>query len=210
VHTSVAAQVFGIKEEDVTKDMRRKAKVINFGILYGMGVTALQKNLKTDRKEAQEFYNNYFKNFEGLANYLEETKEFAKEHGYTETMFGRRRYFDGIKSKLPFIRAMAERMAINAPIQGTSADILKLAMIKIDKYIKSRQLTADSRQQIKLLLQVHDEVIYECDEDLIEEVSAKIKEIMEGVLSKKEAEGIDIVANGEVGKNWGGMTKINF
>ena len=172
VHSSVAAHVFGVKEEEITKEMRRKAKVINFGILYGMGVTALQKNLKTDRKEAQDFYNNYFKTFEELAKYLEKTKEFAKKNGYTKTLFGRRRYFEGIKSKLPFIRAAAERMAINAPIQGTAADILKIAMVGIHKYLKSRQ-------QIKLLMQVHDELVFECKEDLVEETALKIIQTLE-------------------------------
>jgi DNA polymerase-1 len=208
VHSSVAAQVFGVEEKDVTKEMRRKAKVINFGILYGMGVTALQKNLKTERKEAQEFYNNYFKTFDRLAEYLEETKEFAKKNGYTETLFGRRRYFEGITSKLPFIRAMAERMAINAPIQGTAADILKLAMIEIDKELKSLQPTADSRQQVKLLMQVHDELIYECDESIVGEISKKIKKAMENTLKGKDTKGVPIIANGSSGKNWNGMTSL--
>lgn len=207
VHSSVAAEVFGVKEEDVTKDMRRKAKVINFGILYGMGVSALQKNLKTDRKEAQEFYNSYFKTFDRLAQYLEETKEFAKQNGYTETLFGRRRYFEGIKSKLPFIRAMAERMAINAPIQGSNADILKLAMIEIDKYLKEREARSE-KQEVKLILQIHDEVIYECDEKIIDEVSIEIKKIMEKSLEDKGNKDVPIIVNGSVGKNWGGMSTM--
>ena len=122
VHAGVASYMFGIPQEEVSKVQRNKAKVINFGILYGMGVSALQKNLKVSRTEAQEFYNTYFEKFTGLAEYLEQTKEFAKVHGYTQTLFGRKRFFDGIKSKLPFLRAQAERMAINAPIQGTSSD----------------------------------------------------------------------------------------
>lgn len=207
VHSSVASQVFGVDEKDVTKEMRRKAKVINFGILYGMGVTALQKNLNTDRKEAQEFYTNYFKTFEGLAKYLEETKEFAKQNGYTETMFGRRRYFEGIKSKLPFIKAMAERMAINAPIQGTNADILKIAIVEIDKYLKER--TENGKEgTVKLILQIHDEVIYECDERLVDEVSRKIKSIMENVLSEKETKGVPIIVNGSSGKNWDTLVQL--
>jgi len=131
VHTGVASRVFEVKESDVTKEMRRKAKVINFGILYGMGVNALRANLGSTREEAQTFYNEYFKTFSRVAEFLEETKRFAEQNGYTETLFGRRRYFEGIRSKLPFIRAAAERMAINAPIQGTSADIIKISMKKI-------------------------------------------------------------------------------
>jgi DNA polymerase I len=204
VHESVASSVFGVKPEDVTKDMRRKAKVINFGILYGMGVSALQKNLKTERKEAQEFYNNYFQTFERLAKYLEETKEFAKQNGYTETLFGRRRYFEGIKSHLPFIKAMAERMAINAPIQGTAADILKIAMVRINERFENEKL----KNKVKMLLQVHDELIFECDENAIDEVAPKIKEIMESVLTEDQSKGVPILVSGYSGKNWGGMTQL--
>src|SRR5690606_11372686 len=128
---------------------RRRAKIINFGIIYGMGITALQKQLGTDRKEAQEFYDNYFKEFGQIKSYLESTKVFARKFGYTETMFGRRRNFESINSNTPFIRAMAERMATNAPIQGTGADIVKLAMIHIDKYIKNKNLSS----KVRLLLQ---------------------------------------------------------
>jgi DNA polymerase I len=204
VHESVASFVFGVKPEEVTKEMRRKAKVINFGILYGMGVSALQKNLKTERKEAQEFYNNYFQTFERLARYLEETKEFAKQSGYTETLFGRRRYFEGIKSHLPFIKAMAERMAINAPIQGTAADILKIAMVRISEMFEKEKL----KNKVKMLLQVHDELIFECDENSIDEIAPKIKEIMEGVLTEKQSKGVPILVSGYSGKNWGGMTQL--
>jgi DNA polymerase I len=204
IHTSVAMYVFDVKEEDVTKDMRSKAKTINFGILYGMGVTALQKNLKTDRKEAQDFYNNYFETFSTLASYLEETKKFAAQNGYTETLFGRRRYFEGIKSKLPFIRAAAERMAINAPVQGTSADVLKLAMIGIDEYLEKEKL----KDKVKLILQVHDEVIFECDKDLVDQVARKVKEIMESAFGDKDTKGVPIVVEGSSGTNWGGMMRL--
>src|SRR5690606_1743124 len=119
VHMSVAAQVFNVPEEAVDKEMRRRAKVINFGILYGMGVNALKKNLGTDRAEAQEFLNEYFRTFKGLSDYLELSKVSARQKGYAETFFGRKRRFDDIRSNIPYIRAAAERMAINAPIQGT-------------------------------------------------------------------------------------------
>src|SRR6185295_12494704 len=111
-------KVFGVPEKEVTPEMRRRAKVINFGILYGMGVTALQQNLGTSRKEAQEFHDAYFAGFPKIAEYTESTIEFAKKHGYTETLFGRRRYFPLLKSPLPFMRAGAERQAGNAPLQG--------------------------------------------------------------------------------------------
>ncbi len=127
IHSAVAREIFG--EEN--QENRRKAKVINFGILYGMGVNSLSKNLGSERKEAQEFLNAYFEKFSGLANYIEKIKEKVKEDGFTTTLYGRKRFFPEINSKLPFIRASAERMAINAPIQGSSADIIKLAMREI-------------------------------------------------------------------------------
>lgn len=184
VHTAVAAQVFGIDLKDVTKDMRRQAKVINFGVMYGMGVTALQKNLGTDRVSAQKFYNEYFEKFSGLATYLEKTKYETAQKGYTETLFGRRRYFEGIRSKLPFIRAAAERMAINAPIQGTEADVIKMAMIKIHEEL-----------DVRMLFQVHDELVFEIKEDELA-IIPKIQEIMEGIVD------FDLTTEARVGDNW--------
>ncbi|MCR4306353.1 MAG: DNA polymerase, partial [Candidatus Yonathbacteria bacterium] len=165
VHASVAAQVFGVKESEVTKDMRRKAKVINFGIVYGMGVNALRANLGGSRAEAQEFYNNYFAKFPTIAAYFEKVKKEAREKGYTETYFGRRRYFEGIDSSIPYIQAAAERQALNAPIQGTAADVIKVAMHKADKEIQKMGLT----DSVHLILQVHDELIYEVEESAIAE-----------------------------------------
>lgn len=179
IHAAVASRVFDVKEEDVTSEMRRRAKIINFGIIYGMGISALQKQIGTDRKEAQEFYDNYFKEFGQIQSYLEATKVFARAHGYTETMFGRRRNFESINSKTPFIRAMAERMATNAPIQGTGADIVKLAMIHVDRYIKEKGLS----DKVRLLLQVHDELIYEIEEKIFDSVKKEIETIMESVFS---------------------------
>lgn len=201
VHTSAASLVFGVPKENVTKEMRRKAKVINFGILYGMGVNALAANLGSDRKEAQEFYNAYFYKFAGLAIYLDNVKREANERGYTKTIFGRRRYFEGIKSHIPYIRAGAERMAINAPIQGSSADIIKLAMIKIDEWIQSEKLD----DKVYLLLQIHDELIYEIKNTLVEKASAEIKKIMENILTPDQAKDVPIITNSAVGNNWGEM-----
>ncbi len=204
IHSSVAALVFGVPENEVTKSMRIKAKTINFGILYGMGVVALQKNLKTDRKEAQKFYDDYFETFTTLANYLEGTKSNAKIYGYVETLFGRRRYLEGIKSSLPFIRAQAERMAINAPIQGTSADITKLGMVAVSKWIDENKMQG----KVDLLLQIHDELIFEIDEDEIENIAPEIKKIMENVLSEDQKKGVPIIVEGSVGKSWGEMKSL--
>lgn len=198
VHTAVAREVFGVEAKDVTKEMRSKAKVINFGVMYGMGVTALQKNIGTDRAEAQEFLDGYFNKFSGLGEYLENVKRETAQKGYTETFFGRRRYFPDINSKLPFMKASAERMAINAPIQGTGADITKIAMIEVDRFIKSKDLEKD----VRLLLQVHDELVYEVKEHIVESVAPEIKKIMQNVIDPKETSGVTLAANASFGDNW--------
>lgn len=200
VHLAVAAEVFKVAESEVTKEMRRQAKVINFGILYGMGVTALQANLGTDRKTAQEFLNAYFEKFSGLARFLDEAKAEAAKFGYTKTLFGRRRYFEGIKSKLPFIKAAAERMAVNAPIQGTQADMIKIAMKKIDSLIKEKWLGL-----AHLVMQIHDELIYEVEDDVLAGFTEGAKEIMEGVIGPKQSLGVPILVNSAVGENWGDL-----
>jgi DNA polymerase-1 len=205
VHTAVASEVFGVPLDKVDKEMRRKAKVINFGIMYGMGVSVLKVNLGTDRKEAQKFYDDYFAKFSGLASYLDAVKQDAVISGYTETLFGRRRYFEGIKSKIPFIKAMNERMAINAPIQGTEADIIKLAMIKVEEY-----LTTSALSSINLLLQVHDELVFEIPNDLVEKISPKIKEIMENVVSLEKTKNVVCKVEYRVGDNWGEMEKVKL
>ncbi len=197
VHTAVASKVFGVAEDAVTKDMRRQAKVINFGVMYGMGVNALRQNLGSSREEAQKFYNDYFSTFAGLAAYLQSTKVSAGQKGYTETLFGRRRYFAGITSKIPFIRASAERMAINAPIQGTEADIIKLAMIKIDEYIQTHSL----RGRLDMLIQVHDELVFEVNTDELKHIPA-IQNIMETVVSEEQTQGIRCLTEAKYGKNW--------
>ena len=199
IHTSVASLVFKVKPEQVTPTMRRNAKVINFGIIYGMGVTALQKNIGSTRAEAQKFLSEYFETFSTLAQYLNEVKAETVRKGYTETFYGRRRYFEGINSKIPFIKAAAERMAVNAPIQGTEADIIKLAMIHIDEYIHKENLQED----VFALLQVHDELVYEIRKDRSKKIAAEIEKIMETVLDPKEIKGIVMKAEGAIGKNWG-------
>jgi DNA polymerase-1 len=214
VHTAVASAVFGVPLNQVDREMRRRAKVINFGIMYGMGVSALKVNLGTDRKEAQKFYDDYFTKFKTLAEYLDAVKSDAVRTGYTETLFGRRRYFEGIKSKLPFIRAMVERMAVNAPIQGTGADLVKLAMIKVEEYLTTPSSEGHpslekegkaEREKVHLLLQVHDELVYEMPADLVKELAPKIKEKMETVVSPEQTKGVICRVEYKVGDNWGEM-----
>ncbi|HEU4677159.1 MAG TPA: DNA polymerase [Candidatus Paceibacterota bacterium] len=206
VHQGVASQVFNVPFSEVTPNMRRQAKVINFGILYGMGVNALRQNLgeTTTRAEAQEFYNAYFNTFTRLAEYLEETKAFARAHGYTVTHFGRKRRFPGMNSSAQFIRAQAERMAINAPVQGTAADVIRIAMVRIAEYLKREKLTED----VRMLLQVHDELVFEIREERVKELVPELKRIMETVLTGDEAKGVPIIAEAKVGDNWDEMEKM--
>ncbi len=204
IHTAVASQVFNVPPEIVDKEMRRRAKAINFGILYGMGANALAVAIGTKRKEAQTYLSEYFKKFSGIAKYVESIKTEVAINGYTKTWFGRRRYFDGIKSHLPYVRAQAERMALNAPIQGTSADIIKKAMINMDNALKEKKL--DSKTY--LIAQVHDELMYEVKDEKVGVVSELIREKMENVLSLKETKGVPLKVDVEIGKNWGEMKRI--
>lgn len=202
IHSTVAAAVFHVPPTEITGNMRRQAKVINFGMLYGMGVTSLQKSLGASRAEAQQFYDEYFRQLPKLSEYIDTTIERAKEMGYTETLFGRKRFFPGLRSKIPFIKAMAERAASNAPIQGTTADIIKLAMIHMDAAIKSKGLGS----QVFMVMQIHDELVFEVENTVIDEAKELIRQTMEqvfkdtGVVIKNE---IPLDVSVEVGKTWG-------
>ncbi|MFA6177739.1 MAG: DNA polymerase [Candidatus Paceibacterota bacterium] len=180
IHAGVASFVFGVPIEKVDKEMRRKAKVINFGIIYGMGVSALRKNLGGTREEAQKFYDNYFNQFSGVRDYLEEVKKFVLKNSYTETLFGRCRNFPNINSRIPFLKNMAERTATNAPLQGTAADIIKLAIRYAEEGLKEAGLL----ESVHLILQIHDELVYEVEESVLVKAEKIIKEAMEGVLQK--------------------------
>lgn len=180
VHAGVASYVFGKPPEEITPEMRRQAKVINFGILYGMGIAALRRNLGGTREEAQKFYDNYFSQFKELNGYLEEVKKFATERGYTLTLFGRRRLFPDIRSRIPYLRALALRTAVNAPIQGTAADIIKLAI----RYVREDLEKKDLLSKTHLVLQVHDELIYEIEEKYLSESEKIITDAMQSVLGR--------------------------
>ncbi len=203
IHSAVAMKVFNVPEAEVTADMRRRAKVINFGILYGMGVTALTANLNTNRKEAQIFYDNYFKQFPTIADYLESIKVFARKNGYTKTLFGRKRYFPAINSPLPFMRAMAERMATNAPIQGTAtADIIKIGMRRTEEELKKAGIIDEAR----IVLQVHDELVYEIKEDKLDQAIKIIKKAMIDVIPGEflvNMTPVPLDVSVGFGKNWG-------
>lgn len=206
VHTIVASEVFGVAPHDVTSDMRRKAKIINFGILYGMGVNALRGNLGADtsREQASDFLAAYFRQFPRLREYIDKTKFEARDKGYTETLFGRRRHFPGFKSSMPSVVAQAERMAINAPIQGSQADIIKLAMIEADRLIQEKF----SHDTVRLVLQVHDELVYEIKETMSAEATIAIKYVMETVIAPALLHGVPLRAEAAVGPNWGEMSEV--
>lgn len=180
IHTTVASRVFHTSESEVTGNQRRDAKVINFGIIYGMGISALQKNLGTTRAEAESFYEAYFTEFPAIKEYLDGVKSSAKETLQTQTLFGRVRNFPMFRSKLPYMIALAERTAVNAPIQGTAADIIKLAMIDVQEQIKKHVWD----EKIFPVLQIHDELIYEVPEKLVKDFSEVLEKTMEQVIEK--------------------------
>ena len=181
IHAGVASFVFGVPIDKVNSEMRRAAKVINFGIIYGMGVSSLRKSLGGTRQEAQKFYDNYFNQFSGVRDYLERVKAFAMKHSYTETLFGRRRYFPNINSRIPFLKNMAERTAINAPVQGTAtADIIKLAIRYVEEDLEKKNLL----DRTHLVLQIHDELVYETESGILSEVEKIIKNTMQTVLER--------------------------
>lgn len=199
IHTAVAKQVYKLDSlNQVTADMRRHAKAINFGILYGMGVQALKKSIGVTEGEAQEFYMAYYATFKELANYLQNCKIEAERNGFTKTLFGRRRYFPELKSNIPFIKASGERMAINAPIQGTNADMIKLAMVQIDSYISKNKLEED----VKMLAPIHDEILFEVKKGK-DKVTKDIQDIMENVLETWGIKvDVPIVTNVKIGDRW--------
>ena len=173
VHRATAAEVFGEKEEDVTDNQRRSAKAINFGLIYGMSAFGLAKQLGIARGEAQDYVNKYFERYPGVREYMDNTREQAKEQGYVETLYGRRLYLPDIRSSNGQRRQHAERTAINAPMQGTAADIIKRAMIAMPGALAAKKLDA------KMLLQVHDELVFECPEDQAEDTIAVIRRVMQ-------------------------------
>lgn len=173
VHTLTASKVFGVPMEEVTKDMRRKAKAVNFGIIYGQSKYGLAKALNISNKEAEDFINKYFESYPQIRIYMETKIDFAHEHGYVETMYGRRRYLRAALSSANYqIREFAERAAINQPLQGTAADLIKLAMIEVDKQLKSRGLKS------KMVMQVHDELVFEVPKEELEELKTLVVEAM--------------------------------
>lgn len=190
-HAATAARVYDVSEEAVTKEMRSFAKTINFGILYGMGSVSLGKNLGIPRKEAQDFLEKYRAAYPQLHEYIDQQKEFAREHGYSVTEYGRIRDLSGFDSKNPRLRSMMERIAVNMPIQGLQADIIKIAMIQIQDRIRNDD-------GIQMLLQVHDELVFEVEESKAEEYATIITELMESVYQAE----VPILVDSEIHDYW--------
>ena len=192
VHTATAAEVFKVELGDVTSDQRRSAKAINFGLIYGMGAKKLGKDIGVDSKTAKAYIDVYFARYPGVRDYMERTRKQAADQGYVETLFGRRLYLPTIHSNRPQERAGAERTAINAPMQGTAADIIKRAMVTVDNWLASTALDA------RVILQVHDELVLEVREDLVEQVAQEIRVHMSGAAQLD----VPLVVDVGVGANW--------
>ena len=192
VHAITAAKIFGITPEEVTSDQRRIAKTANFGIMYGISSFGLSQRLHISRAEAKKIIDDYFANFPAISSYIEDTLASAREFGYVETLFGRRRYLPEINARNATARALAERTAINAPIQGTSADIIKLAMINVDKRI------TDAGLQSKMVLQIHDELVFDAVKEEVETLQQIVREEMENVIELS----VPLTVECNYGNNW--------
>jgi DNA polymerase-1 len=192
IHRATAAEIFGVERENVDNEQRRYAKVINFGLIYGMSAFGLAQNLNIERSAAQSYIERYFARYPGVREYMQNTREIAKQQGYVETYFGRRLWVPEINSPNGMRRAGAERAAINAPMQGTAADLIKLAMIAVDKWLK------DEKLQSKLIMQVHDELVLEVPESELELVKQRLPELMQHVAKLD----VPLLAEVGVGNNW--------
>ena len=192
VHSITAAKIFGIDLSEVTADQRRIAKTANFGIMYGISAFGLSQRLKIGRSEAKKIIEDYFANFPAISSYIEDTLTAARENGYVETIFGRRRYLPDINSRNATVRALAERNAINAPIQGTSADIIKIAMINVSRRIQEEGL------QSRMVLQIHDELVFDAVPQEIDKLQQIVREEMENVIELS----IPLTVECNYGKNW--------
>ncbi|HEX2534555.1 MAG TPA: DNA polymerase I [Chitinophagaceae bacterium] len=194
IHTATAARVYKVPEEEVTKDMRRKAKSVNFGIVYGQSAFGLAENLRISRAEAKEIIDNYKAEFSGVTKYMDDMVNFAREHGYVQTVMGRKRWLRDINSANFTVRGFAERNAINSPIQGTAADMIKLAMVKIHNAMIKRGFRS------RMVLQVHDELVFDAVKEEVEELKSVILECMQSAMELPN--GVPVVAEVGEGLNW--------
>jgi DNA polymerase-1 len=194
VHTATAAKVYGVEEEAVTKEMRRKAKSVNFGIIYGQGAFGLAENLGISRTEAKTIIDNYKKEFAGITRYMDDMINFCREHGYVQTILGRKRWLRDINSANFTVRGYAERNAINSPIQGTAADMIKLAMVKLHKALRETNFSS------KMILQVHDELVFDAVKEEVDQLKLLILECMQSAMTLPN--GVPVIAEAGEGLNW--------
>jgi DNA polymerase-1 len=192
IHTATAAQVFGVPRDQVTAIQRRHAKAVNFGIVYGISEYSLAEDIGVSFYEAKEYIENYLNNYSGVRRYMKDVVETARKTGFTTTIYGRKRYIPELTSSNFNIRSGAERIALNTPIQGTAADLIKLAMLRVEKAL------SEHYPQAQLLLQVHDELIVECPEDIASEVAQLVSREMEGIASLN----VPLTAEAKYGKSW--------
>lgn len=190
IHTATASSIFGVAVSDVTKDQRRSAKVVNFGLVYGMGANSLAAQANVSRNEAAEWMAAYFQRYDGVRDYMEANKQKAREQGYVETLCGRRVWLPGINNPNGGIRSNSERAAINAPLQGSNADVIKLAMPQVEKLLRD--------QPAQMLMQVHDELVFEAHPDVIETLKVELPKVMCGVVNLRVPLAVEV----GVGKNW--------
>lgn len=193
IHTATAAEVFNVSLEEVTTEQRRNAKAINFGLIYGMSAFGLSKQLNVSRQDAQHYMDLYFERYPGVLKYMEDARVVAKEKGYVSTVFGRRLYLPDINASNGLRRKGAERAAINAPMQGTAADIIKKAMLKVDAWIDTLP-----NDQTRMIMQVHDELIFEIKEQNVESDKNTIVDLMEKAVSLD----VPLIVEAGVGENW--------
>jgi DNA polymerase-1 len=192
IHTATAAKVYGVPESEVTKDMRYKAKSVNFGIIYGQGAFGLAENLNISRTEAKTLIDNYFKEYAGIKKFMDDQVNFARDNGYVQTILGRKRWLRDITSNNATVRSFAERNAINAPIQGSAADMIKVAMINIDKEFKTMNIKS------RMILQVHDELVFDIYKPELDQLKPIIEKHMQHALKLK----VPVEVGMGVGENW--------
>jgi DNA polymerase-1 len=192
VHQSTAGEVFGVPYKEVDGTQRRAAKAINFGLMYGMSAFGLARQLSIGRAEAQAYMDTYFQRYPGVQQFMEETREMARENGYVETLYGRRLYLPDIKASNMQRRQGAERAAINAPMQGTAADIIKRAMISVDDWLRQEQ------PQARLVMQVHDELVFEVAENFQQQLEAEVSQRMSGAADLD----VPLIVDTGYGKDW--------
>jgi DNA polymerase I len=192
IHQATAAEVLGIEPEQVTADQRRSAKMVNFGLIYGMSAFGLAARLGIERSEAQRYVELYFQRYPGVRRYMEETRQQARERGYVETVFGRRLYLNDIQSRNSALRQGAERAAINAPMQGTAADIIKRAMVEVDRWLIRSEAPAC------LVMQVHDELVFEVKREFVESLITQARELMSNAAQLRVPLRVDV----GIGDNW--------